>query len=164
MKPIMRTLFIFILVLAVFAGAGSASAEQAYVALEKRLTAEQVAAAGLNKLSSQELAALNSLLRDEQAAMAQAVKPEKEKRQSGAWFGGGGAAPIVSTLKGDFRGWKAGTVFELENGQTWRVIEGDYYVGKPLQGLEATVRPGKISGWYMKVEGHNPSAKVQRQD
>lgn len=142
----------------------SAQAAREYVDIEKRLTAEQLKATGLDQLSSEQLNLLNSLLRDNQKAVVEATRDESEKRVLGTWFGKGGVEPVASTIKGDLRGWSKGTVFTLENGERWRVTEGEYYVGKSLAGRKVLVTPGKISGWYLQVEGHNPQPKVQRLD
>lgn len=158
---ILSSLFVAAMLLA---HAGNAHAERGYVDIEKRLTAEQLQATGLNLLSAEQLRLLNSLLNDEQQDIVKAAKADSEKTVLGTWFSDGGKEPISSTLSGDFRGWSTGTIFNLENGQRWRVIEGKYYLGKPLQGLKVLVVPGKISGWYMQVEGQNPRAKVQRVD
>lgn len=144
--------------------AGNAHAEPGYVDIEKRLTTEQLKATGLDQLSSEQLRLLNSLLSEEQQNVVKAAKADSEKRVLGTWFGREGADPVASTLKGDFRGWSVGTIFNLENGQQWRVIEGSYYAPKRTQAPEVLVTPGKISGWYMQVKGHNPQAKVQRID
>lgn len=155
--------FLFITII-LLASASNARADSAYVNIEKRLTAEQLQATGLNQLSAEQLRLLNSLLSDEQENVVKVAKAESEKRVLGTWFGREGAEPVASTLTGDFRGWSPGTIFNLENGQQWRVIEGKYYVGKPTQGAKILLTPGKISGWYMQVQGHNPRAKVQRVD
>ncbi len=139
-------------------------AESGYVAIEKRLTAEQIKATGLDRLAPEELKLLNSLLSEEQQTVVQATKAESEGRVLGSWLGGKDVEPIASKLKGDFRGWAVGTTFELENSQRWRVIEGQYYIGKPIPNPNVVVSPGKISGWYLRVEGQNPRAKVQRLD
>lgn len=147
-----------------FAIALPAYAAREYTDIEKRLTAEQMKATGLDQLSTAQLELLNSLLRDDQKAVVAATREESETRVLGTWFGKDGIEPISSTVKGDLRGWSRGTVFNLENGQRWRVIEGDYYIGKPIGNAKVLVTPGKISGWYLQVEGHNPRPKVQRID
>ena len=138
-----------------------------YVDIEKRLTPEQMKATGLDQLSSGQLQLLNSLLDEDRKAVAEEVRKEQRDngpRVTGTLFGGNGLDPVTSTLTSDLRGWSRGTVFALANGQRWRVIEGEYYAGKPLGGAKVTVSPGKISGWYLQVEGHNPRPKVQRAD
>lgn len=159
----MRIFLPLALAVALLMHTAAAHAERNYVAIEKRLTPEQFKATGLDQLSSEQLELLNSLLSEEQKTVVQATKAESVGRKSGGLFGGGGE-PINTTLKGEFKGWSKGTTFTLENGQRWRVVEGDYYVGKAVPAPKVQVTPGKISGWYLRVDGHNPSAKVQRLD
>jgi hypothetical protein len=138
-----------------------------YVDIQKRLTPEQMKATGLDQLSGEQLQLLNSLLDEDRKAVVEEVRKEQRDdgpRVTGTLFGSNGLDPVTSTLTGDLRGWSRGTVFALENGQRWRVIDGEYYAGKPLGGAKVTVSPGKISGWYLQVDGHNPRPKVQRAD
>ena len=161
MRPI-RTL----LLAALLAAALPLQARE-YVAIEKRLTAGQMKATGLDQLSGEQLALLNTLLDEDRKAVVDEVRKEHRDdgpRVTGTLFGGNGLDPVTSTLTGDLRGWSRGTVFTLENGQRWRVIDGEYYSGKPLGNAKVVVSPGKISGWYLQVEGHNPRPKVQRAD
>lgn len=132
--------------------------------VEKRLSTGQLKATGLDQLSREQLALLNSLLGEEQKNVVQAAKAESERRVLGTWFGSEGKQPIASTLGGEFRGWTPATTFTLENGQRWRVLEGSYHAGKPTPGAKVLVTPGKVSGWYLQVEGHNPRAKVRLLD
>jgi hypothetical protein len=159
----MRIFLSLVLAVALLMHATAAQAERNYTPIEKRLTAEQFKATGLDQLSAAQLELLNSLLSEEQKTVVQAAKAESAKQSSGGLFGSG-AEPVNTTLKGEFKGWSKGTVLNLENGQRWRVIDGDYYVGKAITAPKVQVTPGKISGWYLKVEGHNPSAKVQLLD
>ncbi|MBA3929632.1 hypothetical protein J2X02_002361 [Pseudoxanthomonas japonensis] len=148
-------------------GSVPALAKREHVAIEQRLTAEQMKATGLDQLSGEQLRLLNTLLDEDRKAVADEVRKEHEddgSRVTGTLFGGNGLAPVTSTLTGTLRGWSRGTVFSLANGQRWRVIEGEYYAGKPLDNAKVVVSPGKISGWYLQVEGHNPRPKVQRAD
>lgn len=158
----MRPTRIFLLA-ALFAAALPLQARE-YVAIEKRLTPEQMKATGLDQLTSGQLQLLNTLLDEDRKAVVAEARKESGPRVTGTLFGGDGLEPVRSTLTGDLRGWSRGTVFNLENGQHWRVIDGDYHAGKPLGNARVVVTPGKISGWYLQVEGHNPRPKVQRVD
>lgn len=127
-----------------------AHAQNTYVPVESRFSAEQFQAAGLHRLSAEELATLNRLLRDDQAnVVRRATAPNREQE------------PVRSSITGEFRGWSNGTVFTLANGETWRVTEGSYSVGA-VSNPGVTIRPGMISGWYMEVDGHPVKAKVRR--
>lgn len=146
-----------VLAIALLLAAGTAYAGKAYVPLEQRLSAEQMHATGLDALSAEQLALLNQLLsEDRNVAMQQAIEADARERKQLA------ATPINSAIKGLFRGWQAGTVFELENGQRWRVEHGDYYAGRGTQNPKASVRPGKLGGWYLWVEGVRVGARVVR--
>nr|WP_298129970.1 hypothetical protein [uncultured Pseudoxanthomonas sp.] len=153
------------MVLALLFGACSpAWAARDYVALEKRLTPEQMQATGLDTLNAEQLRLLNALLSEEDRATVEAVRKDDGPRVTGTLFGGAGLEPVTSTLTGNLHGWSRGTVFTLANGQRWRVTEGDYSATKPLGNAKVVVSPGKISGWYLQVDGHNPRPKVQRAD
>lgn len=127
--------------------------------IEQRLTAEQLRATGLDRLTRDELALLNRLLREERATM---VKVEAERR---AGLKAAGTAEeitrIDSRIKGAFRGWSIGTVLDLENGQRWRVTEGDLSTRR-VESPKVSITRGLVGGWYLNVDGQTPKAKVQR--
>ncbi|GAB3744727.1 hypothetical protein [Lysobacter olei] len=127
-----------------------AGAKDRYVPVETRFNVEQFHAAGLHRLSAEELATLNRLLRDDQATVVRrATAPDREQE------------PVRSAITGEFRGWSTGTVFTLANGDRWQVTEGSYSV-RPVANPSVTLRPGLISGWYMEVDGHPVKAKVRQ--
>lgn len=133
-----------------------ALAAQPYVAIEKRLSQEQLHAAGLDTLSAEQLATLNRLLSDEQAARDrdEAQDNPREKRPE--------PEPVSAMAKGDARGWSKGDIVELDNGQRWRVVEGELYLGKAAGSRKVNIAPGAFGAWYMQVDGQTPRLKVQR--
>jgi hypothetical protein len=136
----------------------SALAAQPYTPIEQRLSPEQLRATGLDQLQPQQLSLLNGLLSSEQATIAaQSAKAERERKIGDA------RTPVSSSLRGEFRGWQNGTVFELENGQRWRVLDSDFAT-KPLSDPKVTISPGLFGSWYMLVEGTSVKAKVKRVD
>ena len=153
----------FALALACLLLAGIALAGDTYVEIEKRMSAEQRHATGIDKLDGAELAALNVFLRGEEAALA------TEAREEGAARGGGTLAgfndePIRSRLKGEVAGWEPGTVFELENGQRWKVLKGSMRLPKPMHAPEIRVVPGIAGRWFLEVDEDYPKARVYRID
>jgi len=137
--------------------AGAAFAQRPYVAIEQRLTPGQMHATGLDQLDAEQLSLLNQLLREEQAAVeVESVAAARERTAHEA------GTPVTSALKGEFRGWQAGTVFELENGQHWRVVDGEFYTSTRLVNPKVTVRPGVLGSWYIRIEGVSVGAKVRR--
>lgn len=141
------------------AASSVALAGRPYVAIEQRLSSEQMHATGLDQLNLQQLSLLNQLLRDD----AESIAAES------AAAGRGGAkreapAPIRSRLTGEFKGWETGTVFKLDNGQRWRVVEGQFSTTRHVSDPDVTVRPGFLGSWYMQVEGIAVDIKVKRID
>ncbi|ATE74700.1 hypothetical protein CNO08_16345 [Lysobacter capsici] len=72
--------------------------------------------------------------------------------------------PIKSRLKHDVSGWEPGTVFELENGQQWKVLKGSMKLKKPMVTPEIVVVPGVAGRWFMQVDEDMPKARVYRID
>ena len=118
-------------------------------------------ATGLNGLSTQQLQLLNRLLSDEQAVVVERVETSTRSRLSGL-LDRQQPAPVHAAIQGEFRGWAVGSVIALDNGQRWRVTEGELYLGKPIAHAQATITPGMVSGWYLQVAGQSPRAKVRR--
>lgn len=145
----------------------AAMAQQAYVDIEQRLTAEQRHATGLDTLSPAQLELLNRLLREESAEVesAKATTPEPARgERSPASYIGLDDQPIKSRLKGEVGGWEPGTVFELENGQQWKVLKGSMKLHKVLQAPEILVVPGVAGRWFLQVDEDLPKARVYRID
>ena len=138
-----------------------ADAQQRYVPIEQRLSPEQLQATGLDTLSAQQRQLLNQLLSNEQAVVEERVEKSARSRLAGL-LDRKQAEPVRAAIKGEFRGWVAGSVIELDNGQRWRVTEGELYLRKPMAHAQATITPGMVSGWYLQVEGQSPRAKVRR--
>jgi hypothetical protein len=154
-------------------------AQSGYVDIEKRLTAEQRRATGLDTLSTGQLALLNALLRDGEAAHIAEVEAETKAEvraeavrdrstipepHASSHFTGLNDAPIRSRVKGDVGGWEPGYVFQLENGQQWKVLKGKMLLSKPLQSPEIVVVPGIAGRWFLQVNEDMPKPRVYRID
>ena len=138
--------------------------------IEQRMTPEEFAAAGLGKLSPEELAALNAWLRGtlqvetERAAAAAAVAAtEKVKDDNRGFFHFGSDEPIVARLQGRFEGFARNRRYTLDNGQVWKQTDTARLEGVSLDNPQVTVSPGVFGNvWYLQVEGYNKRAKVER--
>jgi hypothetical protein len=154
-------------------------AQSAYVDIEKRLTAEQRRATGLDTLSAEQLVLLNALLREGEVAHIAEVKeeakaefraevaralPESPEGREGSGLIGLNDEPIRSRVKGDVSGWEPGDVFQLENGQQWKVLKGKMRLPKTLQSPEIVVVPGIAGRWFLQVDQDIPKARVYRID
>lgn len=152
--------FIFALV---FALCGVASAAAPYVPLEQRLSAEQLRETGLDTLSAEQLAALNRVLQGETIAKQVEAPPAPVAQMPSKVdtpLLGFTVEPIRSRLKGTITGWQEGTVFELENGQQWKVLKGYMTLPKPMQNPEVRVVPGIAGRWFLEVHEDYPKARV----
>jgi len=141
-------------------------AKQPYVDIEQRLTAEQLHATGLDQLSPEQLKLLNGLLREDvvKAVEAGRTEVETERASSSSSLIGLNDEPIRSRVKGPVAGWEPGTVFELENGQNWKVLKGSMKLRKPFESPEIVVVPGIAGRWFLQVDEDMPKARVYRID
>lgn len=140
--------------------------------IEKSMTPAEFKAAGLEKLSSEELAALNAWLnRDrteivrqaKQEAKQEATEEVKRERATGLDNPGNVArVPVTSKVLGEFIGWRGNTAFELENGQVWVQAESGEMIAKKRQGVTVTIKPGMMGSWFLKAEGYNSTVRVRR--
>jgi hypothetical protein len=153
---IRRAIFVAGTLVAILA-CGATLAGQPYVAVEQRLSADQMRATGLDQLRPEQLSLLNELLREQQDNVAaEVVTAERDRRKREA------TETVTSTLKGEFQGWKDGTVLELANGQRWRVVGSEYYTPQRIPNAKVTIAPGAFGSWFVRVDGVNAGAKVKR--
>ena len=152
----MRRLIVVALVLISLAG-GTALAQQ-FSTLEERMTYAEFKAAGLEKLTPEELAQLNSWLAGKSSVAATASQDVRgfEGRASAA----GG---VVSSIQGPFKGWKGkGDRFTLANGQVWEVTDSGTRLSVSLENPSVTIEQGALSVWFLRVDGYNARARVKR--
>lgn len=151
----------------------AASAQEArapHVDIERRLSPEQMRATGLDQLTPAQLELLNQLLAEQVEARAQEraeaivrSQPPSRPRDEGSLIGLNDE-PIHARLKGRADGWEPGTVFELDNGQQWKVLKGRMKLSRPLESPEIVVVPGVAGRWFLQVEEDTPKARVYRID
>jgi hypothetical protein len=156
--PAMRRLIVVALVL--FSLAGGTALAQQFSTLEERMTHAEFKAAGLEKLTPEELAALNTWLSGK-ASGAVAATPAQDTRG----FEGreSSVESVVSTIPGTFRGWRgAGDRFTLANGQVWEATSGTGRFSVKIENPTVTIEKGLFSAWYLRVEGYNARAGVKR--
>lgn len=146
-------------------------AQQApHVNIEQRLTPEQMRDTGLDQLTPAQLELLNRLLGEQVEARAQEraeviarSQPPARPRDEDSLIGLNDE-PIHARLKGTVAGWEPGTVFELDNGQQWKVLKGRMKLSRPLESPEIVVVPGVAGRWFLQVEEDTPKARVYRID
>lgn len=137
--------------------------------VERQMSADEFKAAGLDKLSAQELAALNAWLQrkvvQETAKVVETAKEEGRKEvaeKNRGFFDFGSAEAIESSIVGDFNGFANGRKYTLENGQVWEQIEPASLAGVRKTNPKVRIKPGILNNWFMKIDGYNTMAKVRR--
>ena len=153
-----------------------AFAQSSYIAIEKRLTPEQLRSVGLTR---EQIDQLDRMLREAHerqgaSAVANASVPSVTNDAGAARRDDDGRdettligfsdKPIESRLKGSVSGWEPGTVFELENGQRWKVLKGALKLPATLESPEIVVVPGIAGRWFLQVVEELPKARVYRID
>ncbi len=131
------------------------------VDLQRMMTPAQFKAAGLDRLSPDEIKALDGWLADH-AGMAEAVqKPAAEQKDFGL-------APkpkpqpdsIDSRIDGHFDGWDGNTVFKLQNGQVWQQA-GFGSFAHHAENPQVHIWKGWF-GYLMRIKGYNATVSVRR--
>ena len=117
---------------------------------------EQFKAAGLDKLSADELKQLDNWITGVKTVVVEKVV-EKQIEKPAEDF-----SDINSALVGEFRGWRGYTEFNLANGQVWmQAAPGELFASK-LTNPKVRLVHNYISGWKLQVEGYNSWVKVRR--
>lgn len=134
--------------------------------IQQQMTPEEFRAAGLDKLSAEELARLNAWLgrtietETEKAASAAKKRVEDDNR---GFFNFGSSEPIRSSIVGEFRGFGNGRSYTLANGQVWRQTDDASLVGVRLTDPAVTITPSLVgNAWYLSVGRYGTRAKVVR--
>lgn len=141
--------------------------------IQQAMTAEEFRATGLDKLSAEELARLNAWLdrRVEQetavavAAAAEQAREEGRKEvveKNRGFFHFGSEEPIVASIDGEFNGFGKGRRYRLDNGQVWEQTDSSTLAGVRRTNPGVRIRPGLMGVWYLRIDGYNTQAKVQR--
>jgi len=120
----------------------------------------ELKAAGLDRLSPEELKYLNEWLRTHGAgANTQLVTaggqpvfyPDSSSRET-----------VETHISGLFTGWHGHTVFKLDNGQEWKQAESGAYDAGKFEDPVVRIKPMLLGSWLMYVEGCGCSVRVNR--
>jgi hypothetical protein len=152
------------LAFALLLACGGAFAQQA--AIEQQMTPDQFKAAGLDKLSPQELANLNAWLNrtlETETAKAATEAKKKIEAEDRGFFHFNSDEPIVGHIVGEFRSFAKGRRYTLDNGQEWVQIDDAELSGVRLTNPEVRIKPAMVGNtWYMSVGKYNTKAQVKR--
>lgn len=137
---------------------------QTFSSLEERMSAADFRAAGLDKLSADELAKLNDWLRANglTAARAGAAAPAAADRRG--FRLGSRSEPFSAKLVGSYTGESGrGARFTLDNGEVWESTDSSRRLTSTrLEQPKVTLEPGLLGNWYLRLEGYNARITVKR--
>lgn len=119
-------------------------------------------AAGLDKLTPEELASLNAWLQRRTAGTAQAATHVPPSEDRIGFRDPVDTDGVVSRIAGQFTGWSGDTQFTLENGQVWQQAESGSLRGVSVDSPAITIKPAFMGSWLLKVEGFNQAIRVRR--
>jgi hypothetical protein len=134
-----------------FARIANGAREEASGGIQEMMSAEEFKAAGLNKLTPDELQKLDAWLQGyrqvteqkaEKVASARAAKIEKTKMDL-----------LVSRVDGTFYGLTGRTIIRLEDGTVWKQANADDRYRPKVTDHPAAVVVHGIFGYKMQVEG-----------
>ena len=155
---------IFIAFVCAFSLLATAAIAKEFSSVEEQMSSRDFKAAGLEKLSPEELAALNAWIRSNPSTSGAGVVYNRaaDDRVRIGFEDSGAREVVTSNIIGEFKGFGGGTTLKLENGQTWQVESGELTGIKAMSNPKVTIRPGLIGGWRLQVDGYNSVAKVKR--
>jgi hypothetical protein len=147
------------LTLILLAAATLAGAQTPAPTLEERMSQSEFHAAGLDKLSPQELQQLNGWIDSHGGSTVKYVSasgtpvfyPKSSERET-----------IDAHIDGLFTGWRGKTVFTLDNGQQWKQSEGGVIDAGKMQSPKVKIKPMLMGNWLMYVDGCGCNIHVER--
>lgn len=158
MRPIQAVVFMLAL------ACGPALAAD-FSSLEERMTEDEFRAAGLDRLTPEELANLNAWLARRNVSTRSAPSGGSEGFRPDNLLGGdddGDRSRIVSRATSDQDEIGVGSTIQLENGQSWRITDGNLSLSGGLAGRTVTIQPAMLGSWLLKVEGYNRALRATR--
>jgi Cu2+-containing amine oxidase len=137
------------------------------------MTGKEFMAAGLTKLSPEELDALNAWIRNRSLATLDKPVPGTSVAAASSTAETGDRrglpsdddrddSPIRSAIIGEFDGWDGQTVFRLENGMIWVQDDRDKFYARDIENAIAVIEPGMFDSWHLHIEGYKAECKVRR--
>jgi len=137
------------------------------------LPAEEFRAAGLHKLTADELAKLEALIGNlGRTATPSATSSAAEKEKNPSWFralvtlqeasnSSEAAEALESQIDGEYRGWSGKTLFRLQNGQVWQQNDSTTRVDSTRLSPKVRIYPGMLGAYWMEIEGVKQRVKVK---
>ncbi|MEP6632858.1 MAG: hypothetical protein ABJA62_01475 [Luteimonas sp.] len=134
--------------------------------IEQQMSSEEFKAAGLDKLSPDELTRLNAWLNrtiTTESEKAATLAKDKVESSTRGFFNFGKTDPIEANMVDEFHGFARGRQYTLDNGQVWKQTDDASLAGVRLSKPHVRINPSLVgNAWYMSVKGYNTRAAVLR--
>ena len=141
----------------------SAAEAAEFSTLEERMSDQEFRAAGLDRLSAEELASLNAWLARRNVTTVRAPSGGSEGFRSSELLGDSGERSAFSSIAtSNQQRIGTGSIITLENGQAWEITSGSLSVRGSLAGKRISVEPAALGSWLLKVEGYNLGLRATR--
>lgn len=130
-----------------------------YVPLQQRMTPEEFKAAGLDKLSPDELKNLDGWLSGHGKVVTKMVD------QSGKpvfYTPDEKPGPIQAHVQGSFNGFNGHGQLALDNGQVWQQADGTTFSCASDNNPKVTIKRSLMGNWMAAVDGCNDTTVVKR--
>lgn len=118
--------------------------------LEERMSQTEFHAAGLDRLTPEELKSLNDWLRTHSTTVTKLVTPEGKPA---FYTKDSERVTVESRIDGTFSGWRGASVFKLENGQEWTQAESGATECGRLDHPKVKIKPTLLGSWLLYVDG-----------
>ena len=130
-----------------------------YVPLQQRMSPEEFKAAGLDKLSPDELKNLDSWLSGHGKVVTKMVD------QSGKpvfYLPTEKPGPVKAHVQGEFVGFTGHSQYALDNGQVWKQADTTRISCMNSANPKVTIRRSLMGNWMMAVDGCNDTTSMVR--
>jgi hypothetical protein len=155
----MRLYLLLPLTLILTAGCFAAYAQAESQSLQQRMGPAEFKAAGLDKLSPQELQHLDDWLQTHKKVTTKVVDTSGKPV---FYAGDKKRSKITTTIVGQFDGWSKGYEFKLANGQLWTSIDPEPHSCSKTENAEVQIKPSLLGTWMMYVPSCYANVHVRR--
>jgi hypothetical protein len=134
-------------------------ASDQYVPLQQRMTPDEFKAAGLDKLSPDQLKNLDTWLSGHGKVVTKVVD------QSGKpvfYTPTEKAGPVQARIQGEFSGFTGSTEFTLDNGQVWKQADSTKVACMTATNAKVTIRRSLMGNWMAAVDGCRDTTSMVR--
>ena len=157
---VMPSRVLLIAVFLLFSPLCTVQAQSQAPTLEERMSQDEFTAAGLDRLSPEQLKFLNDWIQAK--GVSDIGAPIRHKDGTTSFYASDSDREVIeSSIAGEFNGWNGKTRVTLENGQVWEQAESGRS-GYHLTAPKVKIKPMSFGSWLMYVDGCGCDVRVKR--